>query len=196
MSHPPRPFWQTAALIAGALLLIGLLVYEVISLSGWRSGPRAPALVDEPVYTNSRAGFRFRVPEDWAMAIRAELPPARLTDERVLVEYKVTGTDKPAALDVTAIDLPPSTSIEVYLAGRTKPEERWQERQMEPITINGVEGVRVTLARRGERDGTTREVVGFRRGERIYLFTGVFATSDRKARDEIRRALESLIWKD
>jgi hypothetical protein len=42
---------------------------------------------------------------------------------------------------------------------------------------------------------TIREVAAFQRGDKTYLFTAVFASSDTKARDQVRRTIESIIWK-
>ena len=41
----------------------------------------------------------------------------------------------------------------------------------------------------------TKETVAFRRGGRVYFFHGLFGPTDAKARDQVRRAVESTIWK-
>jgi hypothetical protein len=40
----------------------------------------------------------------------------------------------------------------------------------------------------------TKEVVCFRRQGRLYSFAGLFWSTDDKGRQQIRRAVESIIW--
>jgi len=42
----------------------------------------------------------------------------------------------------------------------------------------------------------TKEVVCFRRNNRVYSFVGLFWSNDDKAREQIRRALRSTIWEE
>src|SRR5207249_7528635 len=82
-----------------ALLPAGLLVAWLSA--GWGSLPRAPALIDEPVYRNAHEGFRFLVPEGWTVHSKGEPPPGRADKERLLVNYQRYGGDKPAQFEVT-----------------------------------------------------------------------------------------------
>ena len=160
------------------------------------SGPRAPALKDEPVYQNSREGFRFLVPEGWTQYARGEVPPGKVQDERILVEYKLLTSEKPAALQVTRLDRPESLSLDDCLSACSFGIENWRRKSPpEPLAINGVEASRVVFISRLDKEEETREVVVFRRGERVYFFTGIFPSSDSKAREQVRRAVESIIWK-
>jgi hypothetical protein len=171
-----------------------LVLFLVVPACSHR--PRAPALRDEPVYQNSQAGFRFLVPEGWTQTARAEAPPGKAESERMLVEYKLLTAAEPAALEVSLIDLPTATEVNHYLTSHPFSGEGWVARsQPQPCEINGVAAVRVELGNRNVRSKTTREVVYFQRGERVYFFTGIFAPTDASAREQVRRAVESIIWK-
>jgi predicted Zn-dependent protease len=174
----------------------GLFLWCAFSLLGCRSGPRAPALGDEPVYNNSREGFRFLVPEGWTQSARGEAPPGKVQDERMLVEYKLLTSDRPAALQVTVIDRPESTSLEGCLSACSFGIENWRRKSpLEQLTINEVAASRIIFTSRIDNEETIRDVVVFRRGERVYFFTGIFPSTDSKAREQVRRAVESVIWK-
>jgi predicted Zn-dependent protease len=177
----------------------GLLACAVIvTLVGlyWRgrqSGPRAPALHDGPVYQNDQEGFRFLVPDGWTQDASGVIPPGAVEQERMIVEYKLLTSDRPAALLVTCVDLPRGLYLREYLRSHTPRPEAWRALgEGEPLTINGVEATRVTL----RNNDATREVAAFRRGERVYLFTGEFQRGDTKAQQQIRRAVNSVIWKN
>src|SRR5262245_64118678 len=82
---------------------VGLLLL----LLGCAPRPRAPALLDEPVYQNEREGFRFLVPEGWKQYARSEAPPGKGERERLLVLYRRLTPGPEATLEVTRADLPP-----------------------------------------------------------------------------------------
>jgi hypothetical protein len=168
----------------------------MILLSGCGSRPRAPALSDEPVYQNDREGFRFRVPEGWTQQARADLPAGPVKKEHLLVRYMHTGPGKRAVLEVSLADLPESTELSTYLAGPSYGTKQW--RRTAPVGSlegKGPSAVRlIFMANVGEAE-MTKEVVAYRRGGRVYLFTGLFAAGDSKAREEIRRAVDSTDWK-
>jgi hypothetical protein len=157
--------------------------------------PKAPLLRDEPVYQNRQAGFRFQVPDGWKQVANGDLPP-EAPQERLLVEYKALTTDQPAAFQVTVIDLPATTNLEKYLTGPSFGSESWRPTaKPETFQINGVEGTRFIFESQTRQENLAREVVAFRRKERVYLFTGVFGSKDTKAREQIRGLVKSTIWK-
>ena len=126
----------------------------------------------------------------------AEAPPGRLEQEALLVEYKLLNADRPAALRLTLMDLPEAAPVESYLAAALPSAEGWQRAgKTEPVEVQGRQGTRITFTLRQDKGQTIREVVAFRRGERVYFFTGVFDTSDTNARQQIRRVVESVEWK-
>jgi hypothetical protein len=172
-------------------IVVGLLLL----LPGCSRRPHAPALGDDPVYQNSREGFRFLAPEGWVQRARAEIPPGKAEKERLLVEYQRVGGGKLALLEVSLADLPPSTDLITYLAGPADGVEKWRSvGRPENLEIEGVEATRMTFSGRVGKEDMTREVVAFRRGERVYFFVGLFTATDGKARDELRRAVGSTIW--
>jgi hypothetical protein len=172
-------------------LVLGICCFAV----GCGRTPKAPLLRDEPVYQNRQAGFRFQVPDGWTQVANGDLPPES-PKERLLVEYKALSTEQPAALQVTVIDLPSTTNLEKYLTGPSFGSETWQPTaKPETLQINGVEGIRFSFESKTRQENLAREVVGFRRKERVYLFTGVFGSKDSKAREQIRGLVKTTIWK-
>jgi hypothetical protein len=174
---------------SSSLMLIALAL-------GCGDQPRAPSLQNEPVYQNSREGFRLLVPEGWTMHARGELPSGKLDRERMLVSYELLQSDMPAAFQITAADLTIDTNLEKYLSGRAFGISDWQLKfPPEDLEIDGQPARRYTFGRPRLIGPEIREVVAFRRGERVYFFTAMFPGSDAKAREQIRRAIESLVWK-
>lgn len=160
------------------------------------SGPRAPALSDETVYHNSRENFRFLVPEGWAQQAKEDVPSGKVEKERLLVQYQRLTADKPAVLEASLADLPESTDWGDYLAGPSFGASQWrQSSPAEPIEVNGVSAVRFDFSGKLHGTATIKEVVVFRRGERVYFFTGIFPAKDTEAREQVRRAVASVIWK-
>lgn len=163
--------------------------------AGCSQRPHAPALGDDPVYQNSREGFRFLAPEGWVQRARAEVPPGKAEKERLLVEYQRARGGKLALLEVSLADLPSSTDLVDYLAGPADGVERWRPvGSPEKLEIGGAEATRMTFTGRLGKEDLTWEVVAFRRGERVYFFVGLFTSADTKARDDLRRVVESTLW--
>jgi hypothetical protein len=186
MTTARRP--AAAALFAAALLA-----------AGCADKPRAPALRNEAVYQNIQEGFRFLVPEGWAMHTRANLPPGPLEKEHILVAYqrRSAGAGRPAAFEVSCADLPESADLAAHVAASGPGKDGWRAaRPPEPVAAGNVQGVRVTLAGRAGNEGTQREVVAVRRGGRVYFFTLLAAPADTAARDQARQAVGSLLWKE
>jgi hypothetical protein len=188
-----------APLLLGGLSVLAVLAVlagGVLLLSGYHRQPRAPALDDDPVYQDEREGFRFTVPEGWHQYARSQLPPGKLEKEQVLVEYRKVDRDAPAQLDVSAVDLPGSTDLAEYLAEPSYGEKSWRlQASPEPIEVAGVPGTRFDFVGRPGKDGLAREVVAFRRGERVYLFTALFLAHDASAREQFRRSVGRLQWR-
>jgi hypothetical protein len=173
------------------ICFIGFLI-----LPGCTGRPHAPALTNEPVYHNAREGFRFLVPQHWRPSARSELPSGKVDKERQLVRYELFTTEQPAGLEVSRVDLPSSTDLATYLAGASFGAISWkQSSSAEDLQINGTPAVRMVLTNSLGGEERTKDVVIFRRGERVYFFTALYVASDTKAREEIRRAVASTIWK-
>jgi hypothetical protein len=172
------------------------LIVAATLLAGCRPRPRAPALYDAPVYQNDTEGFRFVVPEGWSQYARSDVPPGKLDKERLLVQYRRMKSAKEATLEVSAADLPPSADLADYLAGPAFGVKDWKLKPPpEPVEVNGVAGTRYDFTGRVGKDDMTREVVAFRRGERVYFFTTLFFTQDATAQEQSRRAVSRILWK-
>lgn len=178
-------------------LLAALLIVCAAALPGCTSRPKAPAIRDEPVYQNDQEGFRFLAPEGWTQRAKSAVPPGKVEKERLLVTYHRMGAEKPASLEVTLADLPESADLAAFLIGPAYGSDKWRPKgAAQPTDVNDVAALRHTFTARVGKDDLTREVVTFRRGERVYFFTGVFPTADSKAREDVRRAVGSVIWKN
>jgi hypothetical protein len=120
--------------------------------------------------------------------------PGRAEEERLLVEYRLLRSDNPAVLRVLVIDLPASYEMVSYLLSAPSGQSPWEMKSQVDVKINDANGTRYTMDHGRGKDQEIREVLVMRRRSRDYLFTGMYAASDTKARDQIRRALESLTW--
>lgn len=188
------------SILAGGAVGLVLLVFTV-----WRStsGPSAPLLRNESVYQNSRAGFRFSVPDGWTLIAKSDMPPGGTSQERILAEYKLL-SDRPASLLVTYLDLSASTELLVYLrstafgrANESQDSDRWRiSGEPETLTIDGHEAARIRMVSGKAPALSSRDVVAFRRGDRAFFFTGLYTTADSKSGQQIQRAIESVRWKN
>jgi hypothetical protein len=199
-----KPFFSQIKISRRTALagLFALLIWTLVGVGAWKLskgvfGPRAPSLRDEPVFQDAKAGLRFLVPDGWNTSSKTIYQPESTSQERSLVEYGKISNDQLASFEVTFADLPPSTDLGAYLSGPSLGQTRWNlTANATPLTVDGVEAQRFILAA-GEGPGqTTKEVVVFRRGERVFFFTGLFPSSDNESRQQIRRAVESIVWKN
>jgi hypothetical protein len=174
---------------------VWLRIAGVVILVGCNPRPRAPALENEPVYQNKREGFRFVVPEGWVQHAKADIPPGKTEKERLLVSYLRPVRGKPVFLEVSLADLPESRDLAAYLAESPYGTSKWR-RVGTPLDldINGVPATRYSYTTRVGKDDLIKEVTVFRRGERVYLFAGVYPTGDSQSREQLRRAAASTIW--
>src|SRR5262249_18771829 len=154
----------------------------------------APVLRDGPVYQNNREGFFFLVPDGWIQIARSELPSGPLDKERLLVSYR--SSEKGMEFEVSMADLPETVDLKSYLEGPSFSVTKWKANgSEESVEIGGRPGTRLLLIGESARKKVSKEVVYFRRDERVYFFTGVFLTSEPKARAMIRQAVSSISWK-
>lgn len=172
-------------------LCAGLVLAVMLVGCGWR--PSAPPLRDDPLYQDRREGFRFFVPEGWKQRARGEVPTGKISGERMLAEYKCSACANPAALMVSVADVPVDSSLSDHLLKNTFTGEDWRlANPVEEFTINGVPAARITyVMAKGEM---IREVVAFRRGERVYFFKGFYARADAQSRKAIRTAVDTIVW--
>jgi hypothetical protein len=165
-----------------------------VLLDGCKPKPKAPALLDEPVF-QSDEGFRFLVPEGWSMAARGNLPPGKLDKERLLVQYRRTIGDTQATLEVSAADLPDNADLADYLSGPSFSASHWEPSgSPEKVEAGGRPGKRYRFTATVNRVKLAKEITAFRRDERVYFFTLLFAPADATAPEQIRRAIGRLVW--
>jgi hypothetical protein len=172
-----------------------VVLLALAAMAGCGPPLSAPPLHDDSIYKNAHAGFRFNRPEGWKMVARGEVPSGPVEGERMLVEYKCLTCAKGAGLEVTVTSFPPSTSLADYVKANTLTGEKWRlGGPVEEFTINGVAAVRLQFAMGKSKEEITREIVAFRREDRVYFFKGFYASSDTSARKDIRAAVESIVW--
>jgi hypothetical protein len=187
LRHPLA--WVAAAgAVAGPLILF--FVY------GCGARPRAPALIDEPVYQNQQEGFRFFTPDGWRIQGRSEFHSGtRLDKERMLVEYRRVKQGPFASLMVSMIDLPETQSVAEYVETRVVAKTSFRPAGVERLTLANQPAERFSFSGKGEGGvDMTREIVALRRGQRVYFFTAIYSSKDATARDAIRKAVASLSW--
>jgi hypothetical protein len=187
--------------------LFALFVWTLVGIAAWKFfaawmspggllAPRAPTLKNEGDYQSAQEGFRFHPPEAWGQTFASGKYPSGTTNqERKLVGYKKTTAGHPASFEVTYVDLPPSTDLGSYLVKTSPGLSPWSlAGAATPLTVGGVEANRFNLSTGNSPDLTMKEVVVFRRGERVYFFAGTFHSSDGESGQRIRRAVESVVW--
>jgi hypothetical protein len=153
-------------------------------------------LRDDPVYQNDSEGFRFLAPQGWTQSTRSNVPPGKQETEYPLVAYRQIAGASGASFRVSLIDLPSSADLAPHLAGPSYGVEQWtQAAPPEKIAVGSASGVRYHFKGRAGKQDLVKEVVAVRRGERVYLFTALYAPRDTEVRDQLRRVVESIIWK-
>ena len=183
----PRRTAPTSAAVTVLCLALGL--------SGCESRPQAPVLRDSPVYRNSAEGLRFLVPEGWIQTASTLLPAGPLTGEAFLVRYRINTPEPGAMLQVECAPDRPEVDLVQHHAAASYRVERWTAGEKpQSLTIGGAAAQRLFYSGEVAGRAMTKEVVCFRRNGRLYSFVGLFWSTDDKAREQIRRAVESTIW--
>jgi hypothetical protein len=186
----PRNAWAFRALAGAMLLTCGLL-------AGCDSRPKAPALTDSPVYQNEQEGFRFLVPDGWLQSAAATLPTGPLEGEVLLTQYRMRTAAQGASLEVLCFDEPPDKpgDLHQYHAEPSHGITQWASvEEPESLEIGGTAAQRFVYSGKLANRDMIKEVVAFRRGQRVYSFIGLFWKSDENAREELRRAVASILW--
>lgn len=174
--------------VAAASLLALLLSW------GCQPKPKAPALIDEPVYQSSE-GFRFLVPEEWTMIGRASPPTGRVEKECLLVQYRRSSGDSDAMVEISLMDLPEDADLLEYLSRPSFSVRRWKSLgQPESIEAGGASGTCYRFSGRAGKSDLAKEVIVFRRGGRVYFFTVLYSPKDATAVEQVRRSINGLTW--
>ncbi len=170
------------------------VLLAAVLLAGCHPKPKAPALLDGPVF-QSDEGFRFLVPDGWIMAARGNLPSGPLDKERLLVQFRRATGNTQATLEVSSADLPEDTNLADYLSGPSFSTSHWAiSGSPEKLEVDGQPGTRYRATATVNRAKLAKEVTTFRRGERVYFFTLLFSPSDATAPEQVRRAISQLVW--
>ncbi len=159
--------------------------------------PQAPALRDGPVYQSDAAGLRFLVPEHWKQTASSALPTGPLDREVLLARYRLPTSAQGASLEVIAMDATPDFDPLAYHRGPSFGIESWEV--VEPprsAAIGGATGSRFLLQGSRNEAVLAKEVVSFRRGPRWFHFIALMSPSDVDARQQIQRAVQSIVWRE
>lgn len=171
-----------------------LLAITVLLGWGCHPKPKAPALIDEPVF-QSEEGFRFLVPEGWIMAARANVPPGPIQKERLLVQYRRASGESNATLEVSLMDAPEDTDLASYLSHPSYSARHWNPLgKSESVEAGGMSGTRFRFRAAVEGKELAKEVTAFRRGGRVYFFTLLYPPKDAEAAEQVRRSIGRLEW--
>ena len=188
--------WSTprTRLALWALACVSAVFLVGLSSAGCQPRPKAPALLDEPVF-QSDEGFRFLVPEGWIMAARSNVPPGPVEKERLLVQFRRVVGDKQATLEVSLADLSEDTDLTAYLRGPAFSASHWdQAGSPESLEAGGRAGERYRFTARVNSMRLAREVTVFRRGGRVYFFTLLYSPDDATAPEQVHRSEGRIVW--
>jgi hypothetical protein len=184
-----RRHWLVS--VASSLGMIAIMLPG----SGCDSRPRAPALRDSAVYQNRAAGLRFLVPQGWTQVASSALPSGTLEAELMLVKYQMRTTAKGATLELLCLDDPQSVDLIDYHNQSSHGIATWN-RQGDPVKVKAsdVMGERVEFTGSVAKSTMHKNVTVFRRGQRVFSLVGLYWEDDQAAREEIQRAVDSLVF--
>jgi hypothetical protein len=176
-----------------AIRLFGLVA---LIHAGCSDSPKAPALRQhESEYVNEREGVRFTKPEGWLEQGRSDLPPGPVAVERLLIKYKrPEKQDRDSAfIKLTLIDVPSDQTPEDFLNKRKPPEPNWlRKSSLEPVRLGALGGWRLIYGGLWDDGPYRADVVAFRKGVRVFVFTAFYPENDEAGQGQLRRAMESL----
>jgi len=166
-----------------------------VLLPGCGADPEAPELRDSPVYENPQEGFRFMVPDGWTQTASSILPEGDLKGEAFLVRYRVKSPVAGSTLQIECLQEDGRMSLQEHHSAASYRVDRWEPAtEPEAVTIGGRQAQRMLFEAMMDNRRLSKEVTCFRKGNRVYSFVGLFAAEDEKAQQQIRRAVNSLIW--
>jgi len=162
---------------------------------GCSDRPSAPELRDTPVYQNKQAGFRFLVPDGWNQTANAVLPTGPIQGEVWIARYTLQTPERGATLQILGYEEKLHPNFAEFHAEPSLSVNDWKpSASAETVTVSGVTGTRMIYSGKLQDRELTKEVVGFQRGGRMYCFVAAFHVQDDKAREQVRRAINSLLW--
>ena len=166
-----------------------------VCLGGCSERPEAPELRDAPVYENAREGFRFMVPDGWTQTASSILPPGNLDGDAFLARYRVKSPEAGSTLQIECFQENEPANLQEYHTGPSYRVNRWEPAsEPETLTLGGREAQRMVFEATMDGRQVSKEVVCFRKGNRVYSFVGLFSSTDENARQQIQRAVASVTW--
>ncbi|SRR6266404_5684408 len=164
----------------------------LVLTAGCNRPPRAPALRDEPVYTNSRDGFSFLSPAGWLQTAKSDPPDEISERDRLLVCYQSPAATLKAWFEVSRADWPESTDVSARLALPSHASgTAWQPSgNPQAEKVGDTDGTRYTFTNL-ER---IKETTVIRRGPHVYFFTVLSEKTDEQARLQIRKIIADARW--
>lgn len=164
---------------------------------GCERRPSAPVLRDSAIYRNAQEGFRFLVPEGWTQTASANLPPGNLDSELFLVRYIVRSAEGGSQAQVLCFQDPDGDSdLAEHHAKPAFGVAKWTLKEgPTEETVGGKPGTWMYLTGKVKHREMGKEVLCFRQGDRVYSFVGTFSAKDKKARQAMHHAFESIVWK-
>ena len=199
----PEPIFDVVApasnskrlLISPPMIAMGLMVVAIAWTCGCDSPPRAPLLRDTPVYHSQSEGFRFRVPEGWNQSANSVLPAGDLPGDVFLTRYQMTTAEGGASLQIICRNDVAVDQLETHWSGPAFGVKSWKvDETLKEVKAGPVDGQRIVYS--GSMGGKTlmKHVTCLHRNNRLYSFVGLYWQKDAFARQQIERALDSLIW--
>lgn len=169
---------------------------SLLALCGCSRGPVAPELRDSPVYRNRLEGFRFLVPDGWSQTASSNLPPGDLETELFLVRYSVRSPEPNAQVQVLCFqDKGSDASVAEHHSRPAFGVSEWKlEGESRTEIIGRQEGTWLYYTGPSGKAVMAKEVLCFRKRDRVYSFVGTFWQTDEKARQAIQRAFKSVVW--
>ena len=174
---------------------VPLLLLLLTACGGCESNPQAPVLRNSPVYQSETEGFRFRVPDGWSQTANSSLPSGDVPRDIFLARYSLETSEGGASLQVLGRNDVPSEQLVEHLSQPAFGVERWE--LLEPpteIDVGSVPAERLVLKGLLQGKPLIKHATCFHRNGRLYTFLGMYSQTDQNARQQIERALDSLLW--
>lgn len=173
-----------------------LACVSMLSLTGCGEAvPEAPELRDAPVYENAQEGFRFMVPDGWTQTASSVLPPGEIQGEAFLARYRVKSPEAGSMLVIECSAASNEKSLKDHHAASSYRANQWTLKgQPETLKLGGREARRMMFEATLDGRVIAKEVTCFQKGNRLYSFVGLFSSTDEKARQQIQRAISSVVW--
>ncbi|MCA9188978.1 MAG: hypothetical protein KDA99_25315 [Planctomycetales bacterium] len=159
--------------------------------------PQAPALRNGPVYQNDAAGLRFLVPDMWQQTASSALPRGELEKEILLARYQLQTSASGGSLEVYCMNDSPLLDLLTYHRAPSFGVAEWNIIEgPEEIQFQGITATHLLLAGTVNNNQLGKDVTVFRRGARVFSFVGLYSLDDPNARQQIERAVRSVVWKE